>query len=163
MPAVPKCKTLHPRRLQPAAPGGQRHLLPLLGVGFSSARRLLSKPPKLEATKWHSIGHLQPLQYAIYMIGNSEPPQAVPGSPTACQPLGMEQARPQSLGIHFFSHMDGAEGGEAREHGTPWPPPPLTPWPTAAPGGAAREGGGGCTALAFMLFVTRHARPAPAK
>jgi hypothetical protein len=33
---------------------------PLLHVGraFISARWLLSKLPKLEATKWHSVGHL---------------------------------------------------------------------------------------------------------
>jgi hypothetical protein len=45
------------------APGGQRQLLPLLHAGFASARRLLSKPPKLEATKRHPVGHLK-LQHA---------------------------------------------------------------------------------------------------
>jgi hypothetical protein len=37
--------------------------------------------------------------------------------------------------------MGGAEGGaRARSGSEPWGPPP-TPWPTAAPGGAGRDGG----------------------
>jgi hypothetical protein len=38
---------------------GHWQLWPLLHVGLASARRLLSKPPKLEATKRHPVGHLK--------------------------------------------------------------------------------------------------------
>jgi hypothetical protein len=110
-------------------------LLALLGVGLSSARRLLSKPPKLEATKWHSIGHLQlrcrntGTQDPGPRTGNSETPQAAPGSPTACQPLGTILVfsklglRAPRLGTDFFrtchmlhstAHGAGAPAGPGR-------------------------------------------------
>jgi hypothetical protein len=45
---------------QSLAPGGHRRLLPLLHIGLSSASWWFrSKPPKLEATKRHSVGHPQ--------------------------------------------------------------------------------------------------------
>ena len=47
----------NPRDRKDPAPGGHRRLLPLLHVGLASARWLLSKPRKLEATKRHSVGH----------------------------------------------------------------------------------------------------------
>jgi hypothetical protein len=41
------------------APGGHRRLWPPLHVGCSSATWSLRRPPKLEATKRHPVGHLQ--------------------------------------------------------------------------------------------------------
>jgi hypothetical protein len=48
----------NPRDRKDSAPGGQRRLWSLLHVGFSSATWSLRRPPKLEATKRHPVGHL---------------------------------------------------------------------------------------------------------
>jgi hypothetical protein len=56
-PANPLHQNAKPFPRKDPAPGGHPQLWPLLHVGLASARRLLSKPPKLEATKQHSVGH----------------------------------------------------------------------------------------------------------
>jgi hypothetical protein len=67
----------------------------------------------------------------------------------------VEQSRLHVLEPTFF--VNGAEVGGVRE---PWGPQP-TPWPTAAPGGAGREGRKGelCTALTLPPITTYHALP----
>jgi hypothetical protein len=73
--------------------------------------------------------------------GNSETPQAAPGSPTATAcgawMFGCGAKSASRLGTYFFRKW--GRGGRGPGAG-PGVPQPIS-WPTAAPGGAGREGG----------------------
>jgi hypothetical protein len=71
------------------------------------------------------------------MIGNSGAPLEHLVHPAVCKAVGMTAQSASRPGTYFFSQMGPRWAGSGSE---PWGPQP-TPWPTAAPGGAGREGG----------------------
>jgi hypothetical protein len=72
-----------------------------------------------------------------HMTGNSGAPLEHLVHPAVCKTRVVQQSSASRLGTYFFSQMGPRWAGSGSE---PWGSQP-TPWPTAAPGGAGREGG----------------------
>jgi hypothetical protein len=82
---------------------------------------------------------------AAPMIGNSGAPLEHLVHPAVCKTAGLGAESASRLETYFFSQMGPRWAGSGSEPRGPQP----TPWPTAAPGGAGREGGL-CTALNIL-------------
>jgi hypothetical protein len=96
----------------------------------------------------------RPPPTAIPMTGNSGAPLEHLVHPAVCKTMGSGAESASRLGTDFFSQMGPRWAGSGSE---PWGPKP-TPWPTAAPGGAGREGG----ALHRPYFTSLRAVVSPA-